>query len=115
MQGFLKTVVIASQFVLGIAVIMMVYGLIATGSINLDLIFHASFFVGVIIIGVGVVVMIVPSRELFSKLTDHSNFVQRTKEIRERKMEKALGFLSLGIMIMLITGIIQVIVWLPTR
>ena len=115
MSGFLKTTSIAFQFVIGTAVIMMVYQLIRDGSLDQELIFNACFFVGIIIIGVSFVVMILPSRALFEKTIDHSNIVDRTKEYRERKMERAYSVLIMGIMIILITGIIQVIVWLPTR
>ena len=94
--------------------VMMIYGIIR-GSIDLDLIFNACFLVGAIIIGAALVVLILPSRALFDKLTDHSNIVERTRELRERKRERAISIIFLGIMVIIITGIIQIFFWLPGR
>ena len=84
-------------------------------SINLDLIFNACFFVGALIICVALVIMIIPYRFLFDKLTDHSNIAERYREQREQKSKKANEFLFLGMSVIIITGIVQIFVWLFSR
>ena len=118
---FIKTTVIALQFVLGLSVIMMIYGLLSKdplnpgNAINHDLIFNACFLLGAIIICIALVIRFIPSRLLFDKLTDHSNFAERYREQYEQKSEKSNEFLFLGIMVIIIAGILQIIVWLFTR
>ena len=94
---------------------MAIYGYFAQGSVSLNLIFNTCFFIGALIIMVALIVMFLPSRFLFDKLTDHSNLGERYREQRERKQEKANEFLFLGIWVILISGVLQVIIWLFTR
>ena len=114
MTGLLKILVYALQFILATSVVMMIYGLAIKGSVSLDLIFNACFLVGAVIICVALVVMFMPSRILFDKLTDHTNFAERYREQRERKREKANEFLFLGVAVIIIAGLIQIIAWLFT-
>jgi hypothetical protein len=116
MKGFVKHIIVALLFVLGTAVIMIIFGLLTRRSVNFDLIFNACFFVGVLITGIALVIIFMPARLLLSdKLTDHSNIADRYRELRERKREKANEFLFLGITIIMISGLIQLIFWYFTH
>ena len=104
-----KTVVISLHFILATSLIMYVFGLVTKRGFDLATIYNANFFIGSFIIGVGIIVMFMPTRFVkFDKLTDHSTFAQRYAELREVKQEKAYGFIFLGILMIIITGLIQI-------
>ena len=112
MKALFKTFIISLQFILATSFLMVLHALIMRRGINLTLIFNANFFIGMLIISVGLVVMLLPARFLkLDKLMDHSTFIQRHVEFREQKQEKAYGFIFLGIMVIVNTGLIQMALW----
>lgn len=112
MNKIVKIIFFSLQFILAAAVIMIIYGFFAGAAVNLDLIFNACFFIGALIICVALVIKFSPFRFFFDKLTDHSNFKERYWEQRERKNEKASEYLLMGITVIVITGLLQIVVWL---
>ena len=91
---------------------MLVHGYVTQRGINLRNIFNANFFVGALIIAVGVIVLFMPARMgKLEKLNDHTTFVERHAEYREQKQDKAHGFIFLGILIIVFTGLIQLMLW----
>ena len=108
MEKILKTLFISLQFILITSSAAALYGLITRRGFNLADIFNANFFVGMIIICVGLVVMFMPARFVKTdKLTDHTTFAQRYAELRDQKQEKAYEFIFLGILVIVVTGLIQ--------
>ena len=111
MKSFFKTVVISLQSILLISFAMLVYGYVTRGEFNIGNIYNANFFIGALIIAVGLVVLFMPARiGKLDKLSDHTTFVERHVEHREQKQEKAHGFILLGILIIVFTGLIQLVV-----
>ena len=91
---------------------MVLYGFITRKGLDLRNIFNANFFIGMLIICVGIVVLFAPAR-IFKKdkLYDHSTYVQRHVEHREQKQGKAYEFIFLGILVIINTGLIQLALW----
>jgi len=123
MAVFLKTVLIALQFILVTAVLSIVYGFIVRGHFTLAYIFHANILVGTIILCVALLIFVLPAGLIhnrltgkldifkFDKLTDHTTYIERTyAEKHLKKQEKAYEFLFLGLLIMIITGLLQLLV-----
>ena len=108
---FLKLVIIAFYFTFGTAVIIMTFGLFTRGSVNFDMIFNACFFIGALIICVALVMMFLPYRVIFEKLSDHSNVAERYREQRDQKNLRANEYIFVGIMVIMMTGLAQLIVW----
>jgi len=110
LNWFARTAVMALQFILVTSVAAIVYGFIRRGSFTPAYIFTANFLVGVIIISISLVMMIIPVSLKFDKLTDHTTFTERFYVGQHmEKQKKAFGFLSLGLFIVLITGLIQIL------
>ncbi|MCL2006811.1 MAG: hypothetical protein FWG77_01875 [Treponema sp.] len=80
----------------------------------LDMIFNANFFIGALVIMVGIFFLILPMRLLFmaNKLVDHTTFMQRFAEDREQKNAKAHYFVFVGIMAIIVPALIQLIIWI---
>jgi len=71
-------------------------------------VFTANFVVGAAIICLALVTMILPAGFKLDKLTDHTTFAERYYLERHReKQKKAFGFLSLGLLVVVITGLVQ--------
>ena len=86
-----------------------VYGFIIRGYFTLAYIFTANFLAGVIVIIIALVYLILPAGIKFDKLTDHSTLVERISDQRKEKREKAYEFLLLGILVIIITGFLQLL------
>ena len=111
-----RTAVISLQFILVSSAAAVGYGFISRGSFTPAYIFPAGFLTGAVIISVALVMMVVPVSLKFDKLTDHTTFTDRFYVGRHmEKQKKAFGFLSLGLLIVLITGLIQVLLALALR
>jgi hypothetical protein len=117
MAAYLKTILIALQFILLTAVLSAVFGLITQGRFTLDYVFTANFFIGAVIICVGLFLKFFPGLGFFKnlkddKLTDHSTFNERfIFGIYLPRQEKAYGIVLLGLAVIIITGLIELIVW----
>jgi hypothetical protein len=122
MTAFLKTVVIALQFILVTAVLSIVYGFIAHRQFTLDYVFRANILVATIILGVALLLFMLPAALIHNKLTgklygfkpdkltDHSTYMERQYvDKHQEKQKKAYEFLFLGLSIMIITGVIEIL------
>ena len=124
MRAFIKTAVIALQFVLVTAVLSIVYGFFERGRFTLAHIFNTNFAVGAIILSVAVIMMFLPPRAIFNRWTSRiSGF--RTDRLtgqaapedtagyimdeHQKKQKKAFEILSLGLLIIIITGVVQLL------
>ena len=109
MERFLETVFISLQFIFVTTISAIGYGFFAQGRFTFAYVFSANFLVGTIIILVGLVLTSMPVRLRDSKLIDHTTYGQNYVEIREKKREKALEFIFLGMLNVVLTGIIQLV------
>ena len=108
---FLKLLVKSLGIIGIVAVLGLVFGLITQRRFDVGYMFAANFLVGVLIVAAGVFYMFVPSSMLQKgdKLFDHTTFVERSYNARKRRQEVAMKMLSVGIMNVLITGLIEII------
>jgi len=117
MTAYLKTLIAASQFILLVALISTVFGFITQGRFTLDYIFTANFFIGAVIICVGLFMKFFPGMGFFKNLktdtlTDHSTFNERfIFGLYLPRQEKAYGIVLLGITVIIITGLIELALW----
>lgn len=106
-----KTAVMALQFIALTSAAALVVGFVRRGSFTPVYIFSANFLVGTIIIAVSLVMMVIPVELKFDKLTDHTTFFERYYiERHGKKQKKAFEFLFLGLLIVSITGLVQLLV-----
>jgi len=117
MAAYLKTILIALQFILLTAVLSVVFGFITQSRFTLEYVFIANFSIGSIIISIGLLMKFFPGVAFFKhlrtdKLSDHSTFADRfISGIYLPRQEKAFGFIVLGLAVIIITGLIELIVW----
>ena len=109
MAAFAKTVVLSLQLILVTAVLSIGYGFITRGRFTLAYVFTANFLIGAGIICVALVMKFFKVRFKFDKLTDHSTFNERFMEQYKQTQEKAHTFLFLGLLVIILTGVIQII------
>ena len=109
MKAFLKTLVISLQFVVLTSVLSIGFGFLRHSVFTFLYVFNACFLVGAVIICVALIIMFMPAKLKFGKLTDHTTFGQRYTELHAHKQEKAYGFLFLGITVIVLTGLIQLV------
>ena len=109
MKPLFKTFLISLQLILITALLSIGYGYITTKTFTPVYIFKSNFVAGAFIICTAIVMMIFPVFLKFGKLIDHSTFSQFFMEKREQKREKAYEFLYLGIMVIINTGLIQLV------
>ena len=116
--NFSKIGKILLHSVISIAVICvaaLIYGRIAVGFFTPAYIFRANFLVGAIIIMVGLVVFMIPTRLTIqhklkdNKLVDHSNYASFIMEKKEQKRKLAYEFIYLGICIIAIAALVQLL------
>ena len=94
-----------------VAVLSIVYGLIAHRAFTVDYVFDANFFAGFAMIVCGIVIMFLPSF-LFTKASnplDRFTYVERSFESREKRQQIARVVLWLGLFITVLTGLIQLL------
>ena len=113
MKTLIKTTIISLQFILIVSFLILLYGLVTRRGFSLNNVFNANFFIGSVIILVGIIIMILPTRFFkFDKLSDHSTIIHRYVEHRELKREKASVYIFTGILMIMITGVIQLVIWM---
>lgn len=99
----------------------LVYGRVVAGFFTLVYIFRANFLVGSVVIMVGLVVFMIPTRLTAfhklkdNKLVDHSNYASYLMEKKEQKRKLAYEFIYLGICIITITALVQLLLSLIIR
>ena len=94
-----------------VAVISIIYEVIAHRNVSMRYVFDTNFFVGVVLIATGLAYMMVPSSMLMKndKMFDHSTFVERSFKARYNRQQKAMKILVVGISNILLTGVVQII------
>ena len=110
MTKYVKLVPVSFLCIAVVAVLSLVYELIAHGNLSMRYVYDANFFMGVVLIATGLVYMMVPSSMLKKgdKMFDHSTFVERSFKARHNRQQKAMKILVAGILNILITGAIQI-------
>ena len=111
---FKKAILMSVRIVAIVATIGIVYGLIAMRVFTVTYAFAANFWVGIIIFVGGLLVLITPTFLLIkkSRLIDHTTYGQKFMEERDRKRSRACELICIGMGNILITGTVQIIVWL---
>jgi len=109
MKGSVKTVVVSLWVILAVSVAAIGYGFVARRAFTLAYVFNANFVVGAAIICVALVVMVLPGGVKFDKLTDHTTFVERRYEERQKRRGRAFGVLFLGLSMIAIAGVVQLV------
>jgi len=90
-----------------------IYGLIAYRLFTFQYFFIANFSVAAVLITGGIILHFIPSFTFMkSKLLDHSTYVERSFDSRDNRQKKARLILWWGIYNILITGLIEVFIWL---
>ena len=109
MAALLKTFITCLQLIIIIAVVSIGIGFIIRGGFTFAYVFTANFFAGVVIICAALVMMFLPASFKLDKLTDHTTFNERYVEKQGQRKERAYEFLFLGIMMIITTGLIQLL------
>ena len=110
MKSFIKTLVISLQAIAVCAVLSIVYGFIVQEGFTLRFMFYACFMVGAIIICISLVLLFLSAFNFkMDELSDHTTLAGRYMEQKEQKRAKAFEFLFMGIMMIVITGLIQLL------
>jgi len=111
MNKYLKLVTTSLACVLIVMFCGIIYGYITRGRLTFIYAFNANFLIGSVLIASGILKLFIPSFKR-DKLTDHSTYIERAGEEREARQEKANELLYIGILNVIITGVIQVVLWL---
>ena len=95
-----------------VAVLGLIFGLITQRRFDMQYMFVANFFVGILVVGAGIFYMFIPSSMMQKgdKLFDHTTFAERSYRVRERRQKIATNMLIIGIVNVLIAGLIELIV-----
>jgi len=112
MKKYIKLIPVSFISIAVIAVLSIGYGFIAHGVFTLRYVFPVNFFIGMILIPSGILMMFIPSvysSKKSQKLLDSSTFVERSFDDREKRQKKARMILWLGLFNMIFTGLIQLL------
>lgn len=85
-----------------------VFGFIRHGLFTLIYTFAACLLLGVLFIFIGLLVKLMPNFMKLDKLTDHTTFGERLADKHIEKQNKGYSFLFLGLLIVIISGLIQI-------
>jgi len=108
MARFVKTLVLSLKFMAVASVLALGYGFLSRRTFTLAYVFNANFLLGAIIIAVAFLRMVLPAGFKPDKLTDHTTFMERYYEDRHvPKQKKAYEYLFLGLLVIVVTGVIQ--------
>ena len=107
----LRLVVVALLFIAVVAILSTIYDLIANATFTGRYLFHANLFFGVVLIIAGCVLMFIPSAMLpkGDKLFDKTTFVERSFNVRQRRQSAAMKILIIGILVVVLTGLMQIL------
>lgn len=111
MKKYIKLLIMSLCAIFVVAGLSIIYGFIAHRAFTLRYIFDANFYIGIIVMILGIVVMFLPSF-LFtknSKSLDRFTYVERSFKNREARQSKARTLLWLGLFIMILAGLIQML------
>jgi len=110
-KRYFRLIVLSLGIVGIVAVLGLIFGLITQRRFDMQYMFVANFFVGVLVVGAGIFYMFIPSSMMQKgdKLFDHTTFAERSYKARERRQKTATNLLIIGIMMVLLTGLIELI------
>jgi len=114
LKKYLKILLISFCAIFVIAVLSIVYEAIVHSSVSFRYIFFANFLAGAIVTALAVIIMFLPVA-IFTKVgesLDRYTYFQRTLDNRESKQKKARVVLWLGLFMFVLTGLIEMLVWL---
>ena len=122
MKDFIKTVVIALQCIALTTVLSFIYGFIARGRLTFAYVFNWNFAVGTFFLCVALLLFFLPAALVHNKLTgkipgfkpdnltDHSTYMERNYAGKHlKKQAKAYEVLTLGLLVMVISSVIQLL------
>ena len=108
-SSIIKSIRSSFVLVLVIAVLATICGSVAKQRFSLAYVFTANFIVGAFIILVGLTTGFLPFTLAKSSLIDHTTYVMRKMEEKAAKRAKASEYMSLGMGIVFIAGVIQLL------
>jgi len=124
MEEFRKTVIAALQSIVLTTVVSIIYGFIAHRRFTFEYVFIANIIVGTVVLCVALLMFMLPAGLIYNrltgkltgfkwdKLTDHTTYMERRYvEKHQEKQRKAYEFLFLGLSIMIITGMLELVMW----
>jgi hypothetical protein len=111
-----KILFLSLQSIAVVTVVCIVYGFILERGFTLAYIFTGNFIAAAVIIASGVVIWFMPVRLALrlrkSKLIDHTTYKDAYMDERKVKQDKGLEVLCIGIACIIITGLIELVLWL---
>jgi len=111
MKKYLRLLLVSLCVIVIVAVLSIVYGLIAHRAFTVDYVFDANFFAGFAMIVCGIVIMFLPSA-IFAKSSsplDRFTYVERSFDSREKRQRIARLVLWLGLFVTVLAGLIQLL------
>jgi len=107
----MKIPVISLLTILAATIIAVILGFLAPAEnvFSFAYIFPANFLAGAILICISLIRLILPASFKPDKLTDSSTLIERQFDQRKEKQQKARVFLFSGILVIIITGLVQLI------
>ncbi|MCL2200460.1 MAG: hypothetical protein FWB75_00710 [Oscillospiraceae bacterium] len=112
MKRYLRLLLVSLCFIVVLAALSIVYGLIAHGYFTLRYVFIANFTIGVVLILTGILITFIPSvysGEKNANMLDSSTFVERSYDSREKRQQKGRIVLWVGIFNIVLTGLVQIL------
>jgi len=115
LKRLLKTLGVATVLVVVVSIIATIYSFVDLGYFFIDYLVTANFAVGGLVIAVGLLNYMLPTRLGQSKLIDHTTYAERKLEAREAKRKKSYEFLYVGIAVIAIAGTAEMLHWWIAR
>jgi len=108
-----KILFISLFAILAATIIAIILGFIlpSDDGFTLAYIFPVNFLAGAILICIALITLILPASFKPDKLTDSTTLMERQFDQRKEKQKKAYGFLFSGILVIVIAGVVELILW----
>jgi len=110
LRTWLKNLRTSTFIVLIVSVVSGIYFFVTNGSIVLDQVFIANFAVGTVLATGGILLLFFPPMIKRDKLLDHSTYLQRMGDAREKKRKIAYDMLYVGLGVTAITAVVELVV-----
>ena len=114
MEGFKevrKSVCLLALLMLMATALGIVYGFVTGRHFTFSYALTANFLVGSVVSLTGLVVWFGPMRFRNQRLIDHTTYVSERHALREKKRRKGMEILLIGIVIILITALVELALW----
>lgn len=115
MRRPLKLVLISLVLIAVASIAGIIFGFVRDAAFTPRYIFDANLTLGVATVLAGLFYNFVPSALLIpgkDKLLDHSTFVERSFKTRKRRQAMAIDILLTGVLVIVISGLIQILLGL---